>query len=69
MTCALENILAMYMFPEAYEVAIDGIRTLMVDRPPAYAPFFQEYYCIVHDCTFKQWSAVLAHIDTEDPKD
>lgn len=67
--CNLDNIRAIFHFPEAYEVDTHGNNTNMVERPAYYAvpwnaisPFFTEYYCTVHGCTFKHWKAVATHI-------
>lgn len=64
--CVIADIRAMFSFPEAYEVNIDSTNGPMVERPATYRPHFVEFYCVEHDCTFKQWKAVLLHLGEVD---
>lgn len=71
--CTLANIRAIFHFPEAYSVDKSGEHTRMVERPAAYgvpwnniAAYFTEYYCTVHDCTFKTWRSAYKHLQQED---
>lgn len=62
--CSLQDIRAIFDYPEAYCVDKDGVQDgLVLSGPPAtYLPVFREFYCVEHDCTFRQWKAVLRHL-------
>lgn len=64
MNCNIQSIRAIYYYPEAYYVDLAGIKTelLLTGAPQSYLPEFKEFCCIEHDCNFKQWRAVLAHL-------
>lgn len=61
--CDLSAIRAIFSFPEAYTVHEDGTKNDLEILPlDAYPASFVEFYCITHDCSFKQWKAVQQHI-------
>lgn len=63
--CSLDQIRMIYNYFEAYAVNVDGTKgELILTGAPrrAYPSRFLEYYCVPHNCSFKQWRDVLTHL-------
>lgn len=62
--CDLQSILAIYTYAEAYTIRPDGTnqQVMLAGPPPAYRTTFLEWYCMEHDCSFKNFKAVLSHV-------
>lgn len=64
MDCQIQNIRLITVHHEAYTVNPDGTKNELVLTGPPYgydvSPL--EFCCVEHNCSFKQWRAVLSHI-------
>ncbi len=62
--CALDNIRLIDTYHEAYTVNPDGTKDeVVLSGPPrVYPANFLEYFCLTHECSFKQWKGVLRHL-------
>ena len=64
--CTLQDIRALFIFYETFEVEPDGTKSLMVDRPAGYGPKHDGFICTNHpDTKFIQWKAVMVHLGME----
>lgn len=57
--CELDNITAVFSLPVRHEVNLRGesLGELTSDKK-----VFDHYECRTHNCTFRQWPAVLSHL-------